>query len=299
MTLLRAIEDAATDANTSIGTLLRKTKVLSARLQNPEFFRWVDQELNGYPDRDSLPPYRIVRVAAVQGSLSSAGGYRRWDRAPIMTSFLPERFRHYGDVSYMTRPIGEYASLLEGDDADTEIRSAWPQELAVKYGAQGYHEMECLGAWQVIGRSQIVGLIEAVRNRVLDFALQIEAAAPDAGEASPDAPPVSQDKVTQIFHTVILGGNNNVATGGANVMQSNSVVVAQGDLPSLLATLRAAGVAESNIDELAQVLKTSEPKKAAEGWLGKLTLSGASAAVGAVIPIATKAIAAYFGLSVP
>jgi hypothetical protein len=49
---------------------LRKTKILAASLQYPEFESWVisvfsqthrvDRELNGHDDRSILPPYRVV-----------------------------------------------------------------------------------------------------------------------------------------------------------------------------------------------------------------------------------------------
>jgi hypothetical protein len=297
MTLLREIQASATESNVGIGNLLRKAKMLAARLQNPEFTQWVDRELNGYPDADSLPVYRIVKVV-VRGNLASAGGYRRFDGAPIMTTFLPDELaRRFGNPAYLTGPIAEYAALLEGD-SEREIGSPWPQEIAVKYGSKGYNEMECLGAWQVMGRNQLVSMIEAVRNRLQDFAIQIEATNPDAGEASLDTPPMPQERVTQVFNTVIMGGVNNVATGNTNVSQSNSGQVTPGDLKSLLIALRGAGVSEDAVGELEQTLKTSpEPKEAARSWIEKLALSGAQAATSAVLGEAVKVIAAHFGLS--
>ena len=59
MTLLRDIQDAAIDTNSDISFLLRKCKVLAARLGNSEFKNWVDQELNGYKNLESLPDYRF------------------------------------------------------------------------------------------------------------------------------------------------------------------------------------------------------------------------------------------------
>jgi hypothetical protein len=74
MSLLREIQSAATGSSTEISTVLRKAKILAARLRNPEFEHWVDRELNGY-DRDcsDLPPYRSLHVV-VEGNLSD--GYR-------------------------------------------------------------------------------------------------------------------------------------------------------------------------------------------------------------------------------
>jgi hypothetical protein len=259
VSLLREIQQAAADSTTAIGTLLRKAKILAAKLQNAEFADWVNRELNGYPDTSTLPPYRIVHVI-VRGVLSD--GYRRWNYAPIMTSFLPETLRGWGETAYLPKPISEYASLLELPD-DGEVQCPWPQEIAVRYGAKGYNRMECLGAWQIISRNSLVGLIETVRNRILDFALEIEMAAPDAGEALPGHPPIAQDKVTQMFTTLVMGGVNNISSGGSNVQQSNSGQLAAGDLDSLLSYLRDVGVSASSVDELKQNLESAPDKKAA------------------------------------
>jgi hypothetical protein len=67
MTLLREIQLAATDGSTDISTVLRKVKILAARLHNVEFIEWVNRELNGYTGVEvaDLPPYRIIRAAGL------------------------------------------------------------------------------------------------------------------------------------------------------------------------------------------------------------------------------------------
>ena len=52
MTLLREIQADAVDTNVDISVLLRKCKVLAARLGNKEFNLWVERELNGYTSRE-------------------------------------------------------------------------------------------------------------------------------------------------------------------------------------------------------------------------------------------------------
>ena len=78
----------------------------------------------------------------------------------------------------------------------------WPRELAMKFGAHGY-KGECLGAWQVIAPHALIGIVDTVRNRILDFALKIEAENPNAGEALPNDQPVPADRVQMIFQNVI------------------------------------------------------------------------------------------------
>jgi len=52
VSLLREIQEAAIDSRVELTTLLRKCKVLAARLGNVEFKEWVEQELNGYKSKE-------------------------------------------------------------------------------------------------------------------------------------------------------------------------------------------------------------------------------------------------------
>lgn len=48
MSLLREIQDAAISSDVELAVLLRKCKVLAARLGSNEFKSWVESELSGY-----------------------------------------------------------------------------------------------------------------------------------------------------------------------------------------------------------------------------------------------------------
>ena len=54
MSLLREIQDSAVDAREPIGALLRKCKILAVRLGSSEFKSWVENELNGYPEKSEI-----------------------------------------------------------------------------------------------------------------------------------------------------------------------------------------------------------------------------------------------------
>jgi hypothetical protein len=51
MTLLRELQRDALDPSVDITTVLRKARVLAARLNNAEFVAWIQHELNGLPRR--------------------------------------------------------------------------------------------------------------------------------------------------------------------------------------------------------------------------------------------------------
>jgi hypothetical protein len=217
MSLLREIQAAATESKVDISTVLRKAKILAVRLQYPEFETWVDRELNGYVHGSSLPPYRVVPIE-VRGHICRRGLH--WNDAPIMTTFLPENLKAWGEACYFYQPIAALVSAAQSSqDGKGQLQVPWPQELAVKFGAKGYDGFECLGAWQVVSPHALLGIVDTVRNRILDFSLRIEAENPEAGEAVPGTQPIPRDRVQTIFQNTFYGSVGNIAQNGQDFTQ--------------------------------------------------------------------------------
>lgn len=216
MTLLREIQDAAIDSKVELAVLLRKCKVLAARLGNREFKQWVDNELNGYDDIESLPDYRVLKVNS-KGHFSGPfqSGLRNAD-IPLLC--IPEELRKNISHSYLTQPIASIEALVK-NCKDGILSEPWNPDLVAYVGLNIYEGMNCLQAWKVIPVSAIIAVLDTVRNRILNFVLEIEAEAPDAGEAPINSKPLLQEKVQQIFNTYITGNVQNFATGSTNVKQ--------------------------------------------------------------------------------
>jgi hypothetical protein len=234
-TLLREIQSGATDPGVDISNLLRRAKILAARLSNPDFQAWVDQELNGFAERAELPLYRILPAIAYA---SINDGYRQWNTAPVMTSFLPDKLKDWGERVYLKQPIAALASLVGGKKLDGELHLPWPQEMAVTYGAKGYNGFECLRAWQSISPDLVIGIIDTVRNRILDFVLKIEAEYPEAGEAQPGTKPIPEDKLQPLVHNVFYGPVGSVAQNSERFSQTTNTFIDQSDLARLVVDLK-------------------------------------------------------------
>ncbi|HXA14796.1 MAG TPA: hypothetical protein VNW23_06675 [Opitutaceae bacterium] len=58
MSLLREIQEEATKTGSDVLVLLRKCRVLAARIGNQDLKMWVQRELDGYGNDDDLPDYR-------------------------------------------------------------------------------------------------------------------------------------------------------------------------------------------------------------------------------------------------
>ncbi|MFZ3421330.1 hypothetical protein [Vibrio harveyi] len=217
MSLLREIQNSAVDANEPVGSLLRKCKILAARLGSKEFKAWVENELNGYDENKHIPDYRIMSTHC-KGHFSSGFG-SGMNNAEIPPKCIPKDFREHLFTCYLAQPISSIESLINDSDGGS-VQEPWPADITAHFGMKIYQGMNCLQAWKVIPVNALVGIIDMIRSRVLNFVLEIESEAPDAGDAPMNSQPVAEEKVQQIFHTYITGNVQNVATGSSNVSQT-------------------------------------------------------------------------------
>lgn len=304
MTLLREIQNDAVDQSVDITTLLRKCKILSARLKHQEFSNWVEHELNGYDSNEQLPKYRILDVQSF-GHFSGPFG-SGLKNAPISSFSLPETLRPIANLAYMDKGISNYSSLVKSDK-NISLSSNWPAEIIALHGGKFYQNMNCIGAWRLIGSSQIRGLIDTIRNRVLSFVLEIESQSPNAGEASSTEIPIPQEKVNQIYQTIILGNVGNVSTGGSNVSQVSMGEINHNDFGSLKGYLQSLQVEKDDIDALQSAIQhddnpTEQNKlgKNVSDWLGKMVSKAASGlwkiSTSVAAEVLSKGILKYYGM---
>ena len=307
MSLLRDIQDSAIDQAVDVTFLLRKCKVLAARLGNDEFSKWVDDELNGYKGIENLPDYRILSVESKGHFSGPAGSGLR--NANIPLSCIDERFRETLKKSYCVQPISSYVDLLKSSKGGGSFQEPWPNDLTAYVGTSIYQYMNCLGAWKVIPRGSIVCLVDAVRNRIINFVLQIEAEAPNAGEALPNEHPLPQDRVTQVFNTHIYGNVGNIAKGSQHVTQTTSMTVVTGNLNSLKQFLKSLGINESEIsslesaiqcDDANEVARTTKLGERVSSWLGGIFTGIAQGAITLAenvnANLIAQAILMYYGI---
>ena len=228
MSLLADIQNECLAKDGSVSRLLRLCLQLAARLNHKPLKSWVLHELNGYPDDESIPDYRVHDTR----SLGFFADQFRQVTLQIPSSLLPEPLKTRFNTARMNQPISQYEELLQGSSTDA-FEIPWPQELALHYGPK-VSPIQCLRMWQELPRSAMAGLVDTVKTRVLSMVLDIEMENPAAGEIAGSAQPISENKVAQIFNTNIYGGQvGNVAAGPSGVTQQVGDQVVAGDLASL------------------------------------------------------------------
>src|SRR6266550_378654 len=234
MTLLREIQNAAVDADTSVAVVLRKCKILAARLRHEPFKVWVENELNGYAKDDEVPVYRVLKSVESRGNFSGYGG-SSMRAASIPPSCVPEKFRKSVTQYTFRDGVAQYESLLTDNKENLQV--SWSADLVAHVAGRIYRYMNCMSAWMVIPRGFVVSLLDTVRNKVLTFALELETEAPDAGENTTDSARVPDRVVGHVFNNYILGGSNTIAAGSSHFTQ-NIFSVQRGDLESLRVYLK-------------------------------------------------------------
>jgi AbiTii len=296
MTLLKEIQAAAIDSSVDVVQVLRKCRVLASRLSHDDLKAWVQKELDGYADGEELPDYRIKRCQSKGNFVGFAG--RQLNNAPIPTQNLPEPLRESISQVRFRESVSALQNLAQTGDRDS-FGSAWPTELIAPYAEEFYEDFVLVQAYQVIPRNAFVWIIETVRNRVLNFALEIEAADPSAGEALPGSQPLPEQKVTQIFNNYISGNVGNIASGSGIVHQSAVLNVARGDDDALKRALGSIGVPDIDGGELAKAIKADPPLTTAAAfgpkvskWLGALVTKAARGGLKVTADVATQTVTA-------
>ena len=305
MSLLREIQEAAVSETTSVATVLRKCRILAARLKHDDLKTWVLYELDGYPDFDSIPSYRILSCESFGNFFGRFGSEIR--NAQIPLSCLPEKWRESLSNVYFNQGVGELQDLVSSSK-EGKLQQLWSADLYPIIGQQIYQDMNLVQAWKKISQSGVVGILDAVRNKILNFSLEIEAENPEAGESAPGAePPVAPGIMNQIFNNNIYGNVGNIASASPHARQHSNIAVKNNDFESLAAFLSSSvGVTPDDISGLKEAVKQDEQPKEGHfgarvaGWIGGMVTKAAQGTLKVGVNVAssviTQALKGYYGL---
>jgi hypothetical protein len=304
MTLLGAIQASATGEAGSVAVLLRQCKVLASRLDHAGFAEWVESELNGYPEDavDRLPEYRRLRGLEVRAHIIGPMGSQNTS-AVIPPAAIDETHREPLFNADLIHAAAVLENIVSSADSST-LHLSWPADAVLLYADKVFQFERLISAHKLVPVAAMAGALDAIRNRVLSFALEIERANPDAGEAPIGTAPVPPDRIERAFAFNILGGTNVITVGEIK----NVLALPGGPWVSLEEELRQAGLPVNETDALATALSADreaidrgELGPATQSWLGRITARveqgavdlGASAGGGVIAGIVLR----YLGLS--
>lgn len=159
--LVPELVNAAIDTSVSSSDLLRRALVVARRLAVPELVDWISSELNGYYSEE-VPDYRRVR-----GQLMAENPIN----GPIPFFASPEMAELLTDFK-VRQSVPELMQLMQ---STTGIYSHFPADIEQAL-MQMMRKTNGMAMRPVLRFSsvQVQGVIENVRNRVLEWALDLE-----------------------------------------------------------------------------------------------------------------------------
>ena len=167
-------------------------------------------------------------------------------------------------------------------------------------------DMHFVAVWKIVTRPMLVGVLDAVRNRLLDFALRLGTEDPSA-EA--DVRAAHPDRVAQILSNDCLTLAQPTAALGNRDINQTIQLPRPGDEVGLLRYLHDIGMDPAEVDQLRVALaadaaesERTTPPKGSPGrrvltWLKDTSAASAGkVGSGVAVSLATQAILHYFGI---
>jgi AbiTii len=158
--LVEQLQADALDRGVPVGDLLRKAKVVAAKLDLKEFLAWSDHEISGYGPEDKVPPYRMV-----QGEAYGFNPYRGWQ--PVI--FPNAEVRRRITTQPNGQSVAEIADLVSRGESGTFAIPLGAIPLSYGPGLEMGVNVQLQ-----IDRSQLAGILDAVRNQILEWSLKLE-----------------------------------------------------------------------------------------------------------------------------
>lgn len=300
--LLDDIIELATDNEQSVAVLLRKCIVLAHQIKNDKLKVWANRELNGYGEGDKVPSYRTA-TAQAKGNFNGPWG-AEWRHYPIPSMVLEKRHRHFATEANLGQAISVYEDLVKTATPTGQITADWPNDLVLYYQQRipNNKGMVLISAYQEIPKQSLVELVDTVRTRILNMALEIQS---ELGERAHDFKHITAQEAKNIDQTVvqhIYGGNVYVAAG-QSTMTVQQQTISTGDWEQLQRVLRNSGLPQSDIDELSGVVGQDGRKMGAgvTEWIKKNAAKAISGGVkiGAAVgqALLTEYLKQYYGLN--
>lgn len=293
--LVHQLQAEAVDDSSSISGLLIKAKLVASKLGLEDLTEWIGCELNGYPSRSSVPPYRQFSIQP-----EALNPYHGW--IPINFGATQEELLH----EFTTLYIEESISSVERHVANSNnLKFGMPDALSAVLYAASRSPLKAEIAWRISAET-MSSILTVVRDRILSWSLDLEKQG-ILGEGvnfSLREREIADMVFKNDFNGAIINNNGVLGSSTGSVTQENTM--SAGSLDSLRDELKKVGVTDSEVDELKEAIEASEQPLTENGfspkiseWFGKISTKAMQGGlkVGGVVAVDTiaKLITTYLG----
>lgn len=301
MQIIDEIIELLSDDGSSLQSALLKSQVLAHRLGNEELRVWVDNELRGYPEVATVPPYRSLNLT-IMGHITN--GVYHYRNQVLAIQHLKEPLRTNITRKEIRDSIGVISDWKGKDDVvitiPTEVCSLLSKPLSETYFVQQAWGKPSAGAFEQV--------LVQVRSRLLEFCLQISDKLPADLPMQKMRARAEEVSSNEIFRNAVFGDNATIVVGSGTISDVKNKVQ-RNDFESLRGFLEAEGVSNDDIAELHTAIQSDaavgSPAQRSIGpkvgaWIAHMMAKAGGAAwnisVSAAGTLLGAALSAYYGL---
>jgi hypothetical protein len=203
------------------------------------------------------PFYRKINTHAAGLFLGPMGSQLK--NQPLPSYQLRDEHRRWAEEAVLRQPISAYESFVnikEGDPQEKDnITIPWPANLTSLYQESFYKQFVLSRAWIVVPRSNLVALVDLIRNKTLRLSLEIKK---QLVKSNTDLAHISKNDVNRIVTNNIFGGNVVITNTATDLTQIGSVTINRGDTASLVAALSSVGIDQAGSDRLLRAIEQDQ-----------------------------------------
>ncbi len=156
------IQRMANDSDVKVSTLLREAKIVASNLNQNDFISWLDKELNGYSKDDKVPEYRVIK-GIPQGHNPYRGWIPYFNNDPKSQEIISSRG--------IGQSVGQLEEILKSDKGSLAVK--YPPDVEAQLRKSIRYDIDIQLS---IDRAAVVGIIEHVRNIILDWSINLKKA---------------------------------------------------------------------------------------------------------------------------
>ncbi len=161
--LVQELQSEAMNPQTKVTDLLRKALVVARKLEINELRQWVEEEVRGYAEPERIPDYRVIK-GEVKATHPMYGFIPYIVTNPSVAEQLSSR--------QCGQSIAELENLAGSGEKQDVLHMPYPQHVLNELDTGNLR----LGIVPtlVVPKSRIHGILETVRNVILEWSLKLE-----------------------------------------------------------------------------------------------------------------------------
>lgn len=247
------IDDLSSD-NKELSDILIRTKVLAHKLKNQTLIAWINKEVNGYNESDSLPVYRKLS-AVVTGVISN--GYQRFDNYPIPMMHLEKKTRESFIKMHLDHSIATLEDFVSSEN--TQMMKHIDPSFYKLFNQNSGNGFFVEYAKSEIHKPQVHESLISIKSKLLDFLLDLndEITFEDDIQGSKEE---IKKTIDNLFNNSVFGDNTTIIVGEGNSQKIN-IKYSKGNFKVLEELLKKHQLSETYIRELQEIIDDDNPDK--------------------------------------